>query len=490
MPHAHSYDGSTHSAQHPSPKHPADQARVAEQAMRDRVLTGSWLADAMWRESTFFDESLRDSMPLPELSRNPALSIHRQLATLYDESPRVTVEEADPDALAVLMPSTLWPLCARRNFLVEGVNECVMRVDWQTTEEDGGRENAGRLSYRVVPAHLILTCRASPLEPDQPVYLEELTWDSEAADGEGAWVVEVWDITGKEPRYALQTIAADGITTAEEEDQEWPSYLVDENGPFLPHVLYHKSIGHDLWSPYEGREVFWGTLTTATLWTFWLFGVRDGAHPQRYLQDLDVVGATAKTVGGQAVQGIVSNPMTILALRSRGDAAGKAGQFEPAMDIKAAGEAIEQFMTGLAIHAGVSPSDISVGSSAKSGYAIAISREGERKARRRQEAPARRGDGLLLAKGARILNQRTKSTLPTDPEAYTIRYSVIAESPQERLVKVKAITEQQKAGLISDVDAYMQLNPGLTEAEAIQALVDIRQGRALLDRAAALPTEE
>ena len=71
------------------------------------------------------------------------------------------------------------------------------------------------------------------------------------------------------------------------------------------------------------------------------------------------------------------------------------------------------------------------GSSAQSGYAIVVSREGLRRARRRIIPPMRMADQLLLSKAAKMSNRYGKTKLPTEPADYIIQYADLGKSIEE-----------------------------------------------------------
>jgi len=62
------------------------------------------------------------------------------------------------------------------------------------------------------------------------------------------------------------------------------------------------------------------------------------------------------------------------------------------------------------------------------------------------------------------------------PEAgYTIRYQAIPMSEQERDGMRKDLIEKIQAGIMSKVDAYMELHPGMSRERAIDELDRIRR---------------
>lgn len=487
-----------YNASHPLPASEGDIARVEEQARRWRILNECWAQDAFDREADFFDQQLRDSMPTPELSRNPALMIFRQTSTLYDTEGDVSAKGAKPEDLERLDLPLLWAQSQERALYTEAINECVTRADWLDADGDG----EGRIAYRVIPPHLIHHARTDHDDSSRLVYVEEVRWldvgeapSTTAADGtvtEGrpafcGWVVEAWDLRAE---TMTRTFYKDATTRTESRTEPWPAAYYDTAGkPIMPYILYHRMVGGDTWSPMPGRGVFWGTLTTACLWTFWLFGFRDVSYDQRALLDGTIQGMSPANADPLSAQRVLIDPRVVLQIKSDGEKQAKLSQWSKTVDLKASGESIEQFMAGLAMYAGVSPSDITLGSSQKSGYSIVVSRDGQRKARRRQMVPSRIGDRLLLCTAARLLNRHAGTKLPTEAEDWSIVYAPVEMSAEERKTLTEEVIARLDAGLLSPVDAYRELNPGVSDEGATAALADIAQSRALLS-AASTPTDQ
>jgi hypothetical protein len=225
----------------------------------------------------------------------------------------------------------------------------------------------------------------------------------------------------------------------------------------MPYVLAHARIGAHTFDCHSGRELVIGTLTASALWTFWVGGVRDGAHPQRAV--IDGVVEVTSAVNGQNV--VRMNPQTILQIASKkiGDQVMHAAiaQWQPAMDPAQAGKAIQDFEAGLCVSAGLSPADVSGGSSGQSGYAIVVSRDGLRRYQKKAIPPARFADKQILCIAARLANRYGDAALPETPEAWSIQYAPIQQAPDE----IRAETEQTEKyismRLMSRVQAVQKL---------------------------------
>ena len=472
----------------PLPLNAEDAERWRESELRHRMLTGGWQPDALDREADFFDVEVRAFLPAPEISRNPMLQVTSQVSVLYDDTPTV---EADGAAdLTPILPEELWPLCQERHFLTEGLNECLMRVDWP-------KEDPHLMVQVVPPSHVVAW--APPWRPDRPTRVEQLVRRKMPGVDKAEWTWEVWDVTDvKNPIFRIDAINDKGERTDVTEQYagstEYP-YRDRAKQPIFPFVIWHKRVGNRLWSYNRNRELVIGTLTAAVLWTFWISGVRDGAHPQRVLLNGKARTGKVTTPAGTAAPGVEvvhMQPHAILQVDDVKD--GKSAsidQWSPAMDPKTAGEALENFEAALATYAGLSPADIQRGSTGMSGYAIVVSRDGLRRAQRRQIPPATMGDRLLLATLARMSNAYSgRVGLPEDPAAYRITYAELARSPEEVKTEIEEETSLVDAGLRHPVDAFKTFNPGLSDEDAVKRMIDIERFKAMLKSAGAPKVEE
>ena len=156
----------------PLPHHTASDRDCRESAaLRRRLVEGGWIIDAALRQAGFFAEEVRELLPAPVTSRNAALQIWGQIATLYDDTPTVEATGA-PDLSAILTPD-LWPMRQQAHLLQVAANECLMRVDIDADQQ---------ITYRVVPADTVVLrsaqrrpAGAAPFNPirGQPVRVEE-----------------------------------------------------------------------------------------------------------------------------------------------------------------------------------------------------------------------------------------------------------------------------------------------------------------------------
>jgi hypothetical protein len=126
----------------------------------------------------------------------------------------------------------------------------------------------------------------------------------------------------------------------------------------------------------------------------------------------------------------------------------------------------------LATEAGIPPADVQrMGATARSGVAISLTNEGKRAQQRRYASTFRDSDERLLRLSAILINRATGSDLPEG--GYSVVYREIPLSPGELEARRKHALELHAAGLLSRVDAYIEMHPGMTADGARQALAAI-----------------
>ena len=458
--------------------------------MRVAVLTGNWTEYADTRLAAFFAPEVLEFLPPAEVSHNPALTINLQLSTLYDEAPVVEAEGTPDEDLEALTPPEMWAQAQELLQLVVGTNDVMVL--------SGYTEGRG-LWHKVVPLNCV-EMESNPDMPDQPNLVRHL----EASVRPGTsppqreWTWTTYDL--RDPAKPVFKVEVQGegqnsddaledVTEIYAPGLEGRFLYVDASGaPIWPWTAYHRRVSNALMRPWAGSEVFNGTLTGAALKTYWVAGVRDGAHPQRYTIDAEPVlaGNTSITDGQKKGVSVVRmNQMGIVQFRSSGaDKSGSASQFAPAMDPKTAGEAIAAYSAELAVYAGVAPQDISIGggSTGMSGYAIALSRDGQRKARKALEVPMMRSDKMRLATSAKLLNALTGTTLPEDPDDYRIRYAGLDLSLDEIKASLEEASVLREQGVLGQVDQFLRFNSDMTREEAIARIVENAMEEAHIQR--------
>jgi hypothetical protein len=328
---------------------------------------------------------------------------------------------------------------------------------------------------------------AHPDQPDIPLYYQEYRLRSK--DGKGVWIADVIDIRDPNyPTFKMHKIDSSGEIGIDVSDEymggplEGESYpWKDKSGrPFLPLVLYHAEKTGHLWDPYTGSQMVYGSLTSATLYTLWLHLVRDACWAQKWIAGLSVSGLNQMDQDQVARRSaIATDPSSILVFAQDPDAntQPQVGTFQVPVDPGSLLESIAKYETRVALAAGLSPADISRQSGdPRSGYAIAISRSGQRESAKRFAPIFRVGDESLLAKSAMLSNRYLGTNLPES--GYRVSYISLPLSAEENKAQTADIIARMDAGLMSPVMAVMAIYDDLDHLEAVQMLDQIRQDKA------------
>jgi len=252
-------------------------------------------------------------------------------------------------------------------------------------------------------------------------------------------------------------------------------YRRSDGTPILPYVLYHaESLGDRLWNWRGNWETVQACLDLGVNNTFLGHVLRDASFPQRYTLDCGFVGAIPAGADSfsQRVE-VIADPAVIMRAESTQEGRQPMiGQFQAGADPAALEGVISSIANRIAIDAGLPPADIQrMGGTARSGYAIALSNEGKRAAARRYAPVFRRADEQLMSTTAVLWNRATGAALPE--LGYQITYKDLPLSPEELQARRANVIELMGAGLLSRTRAYMELNPGMTEASAVNELARI-----------------
>ena len=461
------------------PAEQADQQRWKEQGLRIRLLNGKHINDVRDEiEDMFALEIAADMSVNPDLSRNPFKLIYQQLNVAYIEPPDVRVPEADDSDLSTIITPRLWAQQQGTSLYCLSLNEVLVRVDWKHWAD------ATEASYRLVMPDTVV-CEALPNQPDEPGMVSELRYRDQA------WTWETWDIRDpKEPVFMIEEIDDNGDRVdatakyAPELAGSYP-YRNSAGDPILPYVMYHKQVGSKLWSWTKGTELSRGALRLAALWSHWSDGFLNCAFPQRYAIDIDTQAGLSRTIGGTPVDVVPVDRKSIIKFVSKGPGGGSLGQFQAAMDPTNAAESLRIYEQGLAVYAGLNPSDLQI-TQAQSGYAIVVSREGQRKAQKLVEPSFRMADQKLLATAAALSNLYAGTDLPEDPRAYSIHYRALKPSMEERKAQAEVLKTEADMGIASQIDVIRGLHPEIeSDEEALERLLrvkEIQKDLALLDQ--------
>lgn len=448
-----------------------DRDRWYEQSLRYRMLNGEHRPDVQKTiQGMFGREFVGELSQQIDLSRNSFKMIWQQLSTAYLHTPEVSAhdEAGDPVDLSSIVTARLWPQRQTADLWSLAIRESLFRLDWSP---DLG------VRYRPVSPDVVV-CQALPNQPDVPGRVQEYRRRVKS-NGQAVWTVETWDIMGPSPVFKIEELSQMGKVRIDVTREFMPDlepgsypYLDREGQPILPYVLIHAEVAPKLWNYTTGTELVNGSLRLAAFWTYWGDSYLSASHPQRWALDVTTRAGDTKSIGGKSVDLIPVNHKSILVFRSDGPTGGSLGQYEPAMVPLEGAAALREYEQGLAVYAGLDPSDLKV-TSGQSGYAIVVSQAGKRRQQKRSEPARRMADQAILATAARLSNAYDGTDLPEDAAAYAIRYPGVGESIEERKAKAEIVKAELEMGLISRVEAYRRLNPEVQdEAEIMERLIN------------------
>ena len=452
-----------------------DAARWKHSGLRIRMMVGRWEDDLDQALAMHIDPSRQAAWGTPDLSSNIFRSVTKQLSVLYDRAPVVDHIAGPDEGLGLIKAvdaSGLWPLMPRFGANVIGCREFYMAVS--CTAE-------GELVYRPVAPNRIVALADSE-RPDRPVFIRELRLRHHPETQDHLWTWHEIDI--RDPSNPIERILSTDHTGGAKQDLTALYFGADRSGeafpyvdssgaPFIPGVLYHAERTGYIWDAYEGSEVVFGSLSCAVFYSMFGHCLLDSSWPQRYAIGALPMGLGLEGGSNSSRRAISTDPASILLFAAEGDLQPQLGQFAPGADVAKMLESIASYEHRVAQFAGVSPADLQrLGGTARSGAAISISNAGKREAQRKFEPAFRAGDLELLSVSARLLNIQTGAGVPES--GYTIRYQAIPLSAQERDGIRKDLIEKIQAGIMSKVDAYLELHTGMSRAQAIRELQRIR----------------
>jgi hypothetical protein len=446
----------------PFPDEDYDRERVEHTRLRRRMLSGAWGADLdAFLAREIGPVRLRSWGNTGDKTKNVFRNVVNQLSVLYDQPPIIANDQpgAADELTKILEQCGLWQLAPRLQQTTIGLREGLYRVGSSNTEREGPQIHA-----RIVSPDMVFGY-GSYHAPDEPIVLNE--YRIRRLDQDDEWTIDHFDITpGRPPAFRV-------LSANEKEDlsgvfldspgglegDAYPYWKTDENGdsyPFIPYILYHaERHSNGLFDPFEGYECVEGSLVVALLWTFWRNCVQQSSWPQRYAVGVRPAGGRM-TQAGENMAYIPTDPASLLNFEVSGDATPILGQFKAGSDPVALGEAIRAYSADLSMDMGISSTDLArVSANPRSGYAIALSREGVRGAQRRAEPQFRRGDLETIDKICALWNATTGDSLPVS--GWSISYPGVPLSSDEKTKSIEEYKALVELGVASPVDLYRMI---------------------------------
>lgn len=442
----------------PLPRDPSEARRVAHSRLRRRILYGEHEEDLRDRLKQAIGHVRQEAWGPIDMTSNPYLKVWTQLAALYRQSPEVVPPEGGEDVAQAVAQAGFWTLMQRVQRDVLAMREELIRIDIVD----------GEPVFRPVPADMV-QLSVDPERPTIPVAVKEWVRDPDAPDN---WVCLVTD--PREASYRAED--DDGVDVSERvlggrfEGEAYPWRV---NGlPVLPYVLYHAADTGWVFDPYTGREMVEGTLQLGIYYTFYGHVLRNAAWAQKWTVNAVPMGADVADGGRRAE--IVTDPATLMVLQQVDEAFGQAmvGQWNSPTNPDTILQSVMRYERRL-VEMALGQAEVSrLQSDVRSAMSLAVSREEAREAQRAFEPLFRRADLQVLRLVAGLLGG------PQD--GWRVLYKSIPKDPQEQRAELDRLTQLLEAGLIDKVQAYMELNPGITVTEAQLELEAIaRTNRAL-----------
>jgi hypothetical protein len=405
--------------------------------------------------------------------------VTRQLAMLYHSQPKVS-NEGDISELVgrdgLVTTAGFFQLMQRVQQMTIGIREMFVRVDVAPHAENGIARVPG-LCYRSVTPDFVVV----------PLYYQELRVRMNPDSAEPIWVWDILDIRDEtNPLFGMFAANPDGSIGKDMSEiymghptmqgEAYP-YRDGEGKPFLPVVLYHAEKTGHLFNAFDAAQLAYGSLIAATLFSFYVHCVKCNSWPQKYAVGLSVQGLSQldnDLLGRRSA--VSTDPTSILMFQTDPDAGQPMiGSFSYA-DPEKLLDSISKYEYRVATAAGISSEVLRQSGDPRSGYALSISRDGQREAQRRYAPIFRRADEEMMAKSAMLANCFLGASLPET--GYRVQYTPLALSPEEMRAQREDILAKLTAGLISPVDAMLIMHPDMDIMEARRELERIRAERA------------
>ena len=453
---------------HSHPKAPdmATERRWVIGRQRRRMLEGDWRVDLNERIRRLAGPVKSSIWGDGDTAKNVFRSIVHQLSTLYNSPAQVNQE--DPAAVEymteALQAAGYWELMQGSSPLVIGQREGLTRA------EVVDRNGTPALLIRTAPADLV-SVEADPDDPDVPVVVRE--YRVRSTDKGPQWVADVFSVADPASPY-FRTEDEDGQPIdvgipSIEGDAYRARWSYADGTPFIPVEWVHAQRTGKLADPKFGTELVDGALTVAAYWTLFGHILRDCSHPQRYSVGVRLAGLGSNE--GEGTTYIETDPSSLLQFEAEPGVPYTVGQFAPGGDPVDIGNAIRAYSGDLATDFDISPSDIqrSTGD-ARSGFAIFLTKEGQRHAQRRYQPSFSRHDRSMIGKIAAMLNRSAGQSLPE--AGWDVLYHGLPLGLEERKQLIEEMESRIALGLASKVDVLAQLE-GISLAAARKRLEQI-----------------
>ena len=484
---------------------PSELERMMHSGVRESILDDDWVDTAEdWREEAL-GPALADTFPTPDTTRNSLQDASRQLATpgLYGTPPILTAPDGAGQLVIDLLQGAGWATKMQEvQFKTNGMGDYLLRADIR----DGG------LGLRPVSPALCFSVSTDD-RPDEPTALWEARqrWFSTGAtSGEYRWAYDVCDVSDPEnPSYRVVLLSESGGEIVEEDVSSM--FLTDEDGmfpaggwagpdypyrepgtgrPVIPYVIYRAHDTGRPWNHYVMRGAHTATLNESLFWSYVGKSALGATGRVVIAIGLQEPAGARQEGQGLGAKSLVMQPGSMVFTHpSEGsETVASIHEVGPGADL----DVLLGFVTAYGLQQltrwGLNPTDITrVSNSPTSGAALYISARGKREFSDRVRPLFHRADTKLIRLVATLAHGAGLGSPPLD--GYSIDYARIPLAPAERASQRDDLDWRIERGHISEIGAYQEEHPGVTEAQALAALVLVQQQRGALTDALDTPDQ-
>lgn len=393
-----------------------------------------------------------------DTSNNPLKRIVDSISTIYDRPAGWKFATENPLWGEILENAHAAVVQPELNRLVNLLNECLVYV----------RPNReGWLSFHLITPDQV-TVWQDPDDPTQPLACQ---FTESLANTPGAMPIQhLWTrgMNGDPPLYRKLDLKGRII-------QELANPYVDERGAsVIPVTAYHRRWPtSSFWDSCTGEDLYEVTMN-AGLWETWINHLmRTDSIRQKWASGLlDLEG---EQVGG---------PLSLLQFRSPDGTPVNIGEFSSQSDWKGLGDQVMRKLQNVLNANGMSIADFQVSGDVQSGFSLRVRKAGLTELRERQIPLYRTWDRRFYATCAAVWNLERrnekqaggilgKPELPWPSSAKPItEYSDVqtAMTVSEKAEELAYRESRMKLGLDSPLTIYFSEHPGVSQAEAEEAI--------------------
>ena len=465
----------------------AEDRRSRHQAARLSILREDY-EDVLsaWIEQYVAPEIL-ENWGEPDSTNNPLAAYARQLSTpgRYGKPP--AWRHLDDSADELIGPgghleragySTKMQMVERYAI---GCGDYLVRLD----------VHRGRLVIGLVDPSEVYN-EASPDEPDRPIGIwwrrcREYVAPIEGATAEVVWTWDVYqlgtrtrpasyrvlgyeqgELVDHSDRYLERPDGTFGPLVGKDNEHPYP-YTYASGAPFLPWEVYRSVDSGRMWNWSECRGLHRGTLNVGTYSTYTSRAALDATGSTTFAWGLACPTDSRISSTGAPVQTVPITPGSIMFCDVIDGTVPNVKSIGPGVNLDALSAFTRGYTADLQRQRGLGGADAEKqAANPTSGSALYISDRQRQEYSEQVEPLFRLVDLRLVGKAAALLNAANGTSYPE--KGYSITYYRIPKSPQAQSDERDAQDWEIERGFASRVEVYMARNPGISRADALEAL--------------------